>query len=299
MNQVNEPRREWGGPWTTKKLVAFEKYVVEYLKILNANKHWETIFFDGFAGAGKRQPPEYELSELEILFRSLVEIEEDASVYDGAALRVLNLKAPYVFDYYYFIDKDPERIAELKVNISELEDLTARNIELRVADCNDEILKLSAALKTKKYAALVLLDPFGMQVNWSSIESLNGTRSDVWILVPSGVSINRMLDRAMELKHKDILEAFFGMEIEELKEYFYPEKLVPNLFDGPSLKRVKVSDPINKIAELYRQNMKKIWKHVSKPLPLYNSGGTPIFHFVFASNSPAGLSIAKYIIEHS
>ena len=45
--------KSFGGNWTEKKLNAFIKYVIAYLKILNNAKakfNWQTIYFDGFAG---------------------------------------------------------------------------------------------------------------------------------------------------------------------------------------------------------------------------------------------------------
>ncbi|MEP0862608.1 MAG: hypothetical protein HRF52_14335 [Ignavibacterium sp.] len=59
MNKVQEPKNVWGGSWTEEKLEAFEQYVNAYLSIMNAQKKkyngWPTIiYFDGFAGSGKR-----------------------------------------------------------------------------------------------------------------------------------------------------------------------------------------------------------------------------------------------------
>jgi hypothetical protein len=67
-----------------------------------------------------------------------------------------------------------------------------------------------------KYAALIFLDPFGMQINWDSIASLKETRSDIWILVPTGVIVNRLLDKKGNLKSIDKLESFFGLSGEEV-----------------------------------------------------------------------------------
>ena len=55
---VNEPQRNWGGPWTEEKLDAFEKYVKAYLTIMK--KHatengWTLFYFDAFAGSGSRE----------------------------------------------------------------------------------------------------------------------------------------------------------------------------------------------------------------------------------------------------
>lgn len=51
----------------------------------------------------------------------------------------------------------------------------------------------------------LMLDPFGMQVDWASIQQLKGTRTDLWILIPTGVIVNRLLDRKCELTHIDKL----------------------------------------------------------------------------------------------
>lgn len=65
----------------------------------------------------------------------------------------------------------------------------------------------------KKKAALVLLDPFGMQIQWSSIEQLKNKRVDLWILVPSGVVINRLLSKDGTLLFSDRLTDFFWINI--------------------------------------------------------------------------------------
>ena len=79
-------------------------------------------------------------------------------------------------------------------------------------------------------AALVLLDPFGMQVDWNSIEQLKGTRTDLWILIPTGVIVNRLLDRKCELTHAEKLTSFFGKDEDFLRDYFYKRKKVDTLF---------------------------------------------------------------------
>ncbi len=38
MNQINEPKTNWGGNWTEIKLDTFENYVKAYLTIMNAQK---------------------------------------------------------------------------------------------------------------------------------------------------------------------------------------------------------------------------------------------------------------------
>lgn len=110
-NTVNEPKSEWGGPWTEKKLNAFAKYVWSYLKIMEQNKFWKTIYFDGFAGSGSTNKQEN--SEL---FLELDITEEEEKTYKGAAERVLTLKDDLGFDYYYFINKNQNSLESLEKN---------------------------------------------------------------------------------------------------------------------------------------------------------------------------------------
>lgn len=289
-NFVNEPPGEWGGPWTEKKLEAFSKYVWSYLTIMKKFPYWKTIYFDGFAGSGTR-----EKQVNADLMQQLKITEEEERTYKGAAERVLGLQE-LGFDFYYFIDKKDSSLNKLKTKLDEK--FKDKTIVYRSGDANHQITELAKALRTKDYAALVFLDPFGMQIDWNSIAELKDTRSDVWILVPTGVIVNRLLDRAGKLEFSDKLQSFFGLPIEEIKAHFYVEKKVQTLFGEEEI-ITKVSQPIEKIARLYAERMKTIWKHVTdEPLVLKNRKGSPIFHFVFASNNQNAKKIAKQIIQN-
>jgi len=290
MDIINEPSGKWGGPWTEKKLDAFSKYVWSYLTIMKKHSFWKTIYFDGFAGSGTQ-----EKDTKTDLYMQLKLSQEEERTYLGAAERVLTLKGGLSFDYYYFIDKNEKSLKKLQERLKK--HFINRKMVFRSNDANKELYKLSTALKSKKYVALVFLDPFGMQINWQSIEQLKGTRSDVWILVPTGVIVNRMLDKAGKLKFSKKLEAFFGLSISEIRDYFYRKHNVQTLFGEEEI-ITKVSKPIEKIARLYVERMKTIWKYVTEePLVLKNNNGVPIFHFVFASNNLPAKQIAKQIIQ--
>lgn len=291
---LNKPDNEWGGKWTEKKLDAFAKYVSAYLTIMKKQPYWKTIYFDGFAGCGERKnkckTPVYQ---------QLLLTENEEKLYKGAAERVLTLPNKLLFDYYYFIDSNAESLSRLEKKLSVFNDFLQYPIQYRPGDCNKWILELSNAMKLHKndFASLVLLDPFGMQINWESIESLKDTRTDVWILIPTGVIVNRLLDKSCELRHSQKLQSFFGLDEDEIIKYFYEKKTYNSLFGETEIIR-KVSSPIEKIALLYSVRLKTIWKYVTeKPLRLENSRGVPIFHFVFASNNESALKIAKQIIK--
>lgn len=290
---AEEPEVNWGGPWTEKKLDAFAKYVWSYLAIMKKFPYWNTIYFDGFAGSGirKKQCQSELYQKLDLTF-------QEEQVYKGSAERILNLKDELKFDYYYFIDRNEKAIKNLKSRLSETKESGNKKLIFRDGDCNEQLLKLSESLRSKKYAALVLLDPFGMQINWESIANLKGTRSDIWILVPTGVIVNRLLDKKGEIKNIKKLESFFGLSEEQIRKEFYVKSNQQTLF-GEQVELIqKVMNPIEKITDVYIKQLKTIWKHVTEtPLVLKNSKEVPIFHFVFASNNKTALKIAKEIIK--
>jgi len=294
MNKVNEPLSSWGGNWTEKKLDAFENYVNAYLTIMNSQKQkyngWPTtIYFDGFAGSGER----FSVSKEENNLFSDYLVKEELEVYKGSAERVLSLNQK--FDFYYFVDNDKASISLLEKKLIE-KGITSTNCNFISDDVNIQLEKLSKFINDKK-AALVLLDPFGMQIDWLSIEKLKDKRVDLWILIPSGVIINRFLYRKGKLIFSDKLQSYFGLSEDEIRNRFYETEKVDTLF-GTEDVVTKTNDSVAKIAELYIEKLKNIWKHVSqKPLILFNTKNVPIYHFVFASNNRTAVKIANQIIE--
>ncbi|MBP5364573.1 MAG: three-Cys-motif partner protein TcmP [Bacteroidales bacterium] len=299
---ASEAYTTWGGPWTERKLIAFEKYVNAYLTIMNAYRdknEWKLIYFDGFAGSGSRNENEdveilYDEDTLKI-FNELEIKEEELTPYKGAAERVLNTTLNG-FDYYYFIDKDETSSNQLKEKLSRIQ--TDKELVFRHSDANEQLELLADAMhKNTKLKSLVLLDPFGMQVNWNSISKLEGTGTDLWILIPTGVIVNRLLDRKCKLTHIEKLTSFFGKDETFLKNYFYNTRYENTLFGETEIVE-KVKNPIEKIANLYIQQMQTIFKYVTEmPLVLYNTRNIPIFHFAFASNNQSAVKIAHQIIN--
>ena len=290
----------WGGQWTEEKLDAFEKYVNAYLTIMNVYKEryrWKLIYFDGFAGSGSRNDNDSQhFSELLLnLFKDECIDEEELNTYKGAAERVLGIKQSG-FDQYVFVDKYKTSSQQLEERLMPF--AKEKNLVFKTSDANEQVITLAKAMhKSNSFASLVLLDPFGMQVDWTSIEQLKGTRTDLWILIPTGVIVNRLLDRKCELTHIDKLTSFFGKDEAFLKNDFYKIRTVDTLFGETEIIE-KVKKPIEKIAELYIEQLKTIFDYVTeKPLVLYNTRNTPIFHFACASNNQTAIKIASQIIK--
>lgn len=299
-------KKTWGGRWTEEKLDAFEKYVKAYLTIMNVYRDargWKLLYFDGFAGSGTRNHEEetQEVQEAMDLFGQEVSVE-DFNVYQGAAERVVKIESDGVrsFDYYYFVDKIEDNCKALEQKLVRY--TTAGRKHYLNKDANEAVGMLSSTLRNySNCKALAFLDPFGMQIDWASIASLKDLSVDLWILVPTGVIINRLLERKVDqekgLAHAEKLMSFFGMTEEEIRSFFYTESQVQTLFGEEEI-ITKAENSIRKIAQLYVKRLHDVFPYVTEePMVLYNNHNVPIFHLVFAAKNKTAMKIAQDIIN--
>lgn len=295
----------WGGPWTEEKLDTFEDYVKNvYLKIMNNYRdrfHWRLVYFDAFAGSGSRTRGNITKGDntlLSIFPEDLLSIEE-TDIYQGAAERIIKIDANGLrgFDYYYFVDKDRESLEKLRAKLDTYS--PKGKLGFRTEDANKEIINMADAMrKDGTLKTLALLDPFGMQINWNTVECLRGLSIDLFILIPTGVIINRLLGKDGEIMYPEKLKSYLGMSKEEIQSHFYKTHQERNLF-GEDIDIVsKIKNPCRRIAEIYISKLHGVFKYVTEePLVLYNRRRVPIYHFVFASQNRNAVKVAQYIIN--
>lgn len=276
---------QFGGDWTENKIEIIVEYAKAYLKIMNihaAKNGWKLLYFDGFAGSGFIKKGKTENQKLIV----------------GAAKRVLEIEDPRPFDLFYFVEKDVENANNLKEN-TELQ-FSEKNVHIVNMDCNEKIKSMSeflASPKGKKYKALAYIDPCGMQLQWSSLEALQKLSVDVWILVPTGMGVNRLLKNDSNISDAwaSKLEIFLGMSKDEILKYFYKEKVNHTLF-GEETITSKEDKAIEKSALLYKERLAKLFSFVSEPYVLKNKTNSIMFHFFMASNTKTAVKIANDII---
>lgn len=308
----------FGGNWTQNKIEILVAYAKAYLRIMN--KHatlydWELLYFDGFAGSGfievniEEQEEIQEVNQWHYLSfdeESNVEKEESNSrtkkeiqdVIIGAAKRILNIDKPRAFDMYYFVEKEITKFTALIESTQQ--QYPDKTIYVANDDCNSKILSLSKYLQSKgrKSKVLAYIDPCGMQVNWNSLSALAKQPVDAWILIPTGLGVNRLLKRNGEISEAWLLklEKFLGMTRDNIMEYFYTENVQQTLF-GPEKTLTKKEKAIERSATLYAERLNELFKFVSKPYVLKNHSNTIMFHFLLVSNNPTAVKIANEIVE--
>src|SRR6185437_12175672 len=293
MSKKSRPGKlEFGGRWTSIKLDALEGYLPAYTKIFTKNpaaRHFSTMYVDAFAGTGRIA---YLPDQQDRLF------DERDEYVKGSAARALEVKPE--FDRYIFIESNPSRYAALEELKSTYPDKSDR-IEVRKEDANLFLKRWCAETDWKIWRAIVLLDPYAMDVPWSTIEALARTQGvDLWWLFPCG-AFNRLLTRAAKPPQpwREALTRICGTGAWE--ERFYEVQTHAGLF-GPMQIEQKISN-FTGINQFLRERLESIFVGVAKePLYLVNSQNTPIFMLFFAASNPKGAAtatrIANWIIAH-
>lgn len=281
---------QFGGDWTQQKIEILVEYASAYLDIMNvyAKQYgWKLLYFDGFAGSG----------HIIKMKDNVVTGSVDVKVTIGAARRIIEINTPRSFDEYYFVEKDRENFKQLEENTKKA--FPSKTIYTTQDDCNKKLLDLANYLRQpskKNYRTLAYVDPCGMQVEWRSIECLRGLPLDMWVLVPTGLGVNRLLKRNGEISEAWIekLEIFLGLNRDEIENHFY--KKSNTLFpDITSVKKEK--DAIDKSAKLYYNRLKSVFEYVSNAYELKNSSNSVMYHLFLTSNNKTAIKIANDIVK--
>jgi three-Cys-motif partner protein len=72
----------------------------------------------------------------------------------------------------------------------------ANAIQIREGEANLEIQALCSK-DWSSHRAVLFLDPYGMQVEWRTIDAIAKTKAiDLWVLFPLGIGVNRLLTKS-------------------------------------------------------------------------------------------------------
>lgn len=287
-------QQSFGGDWTEEKLNRVRKYLVAYATIMSRYK-FRYAYIDAFAGTGYRELKEDEESST-VMLPELVE-QESKKFFDGSARIALQTEPR--FTKYIFIEKNESKIAELSKLKAEFTNL-ANDIIIIQSDANIYINELCAK-NWKTNRAVLFLDPFGMQVPWSTIASIAKTEAiDLWYLFPIGIAVNRLLKKDGNIKPsiKKRLDEVFGTP--EWYETFYSIKTERDLFGNYSFTE-KTAD-FQLIAKYFVERLKTVFEGVAEnPLLLVNSQNSPLYLLCFASanrkGAPTAIKIAQHILK--
>jgi three-Cys-motif partner protein len=282
----------FGGNWTTDKLDRLRRYLAAYSLVMS-KQPFRYAYVDAFAGTGYISKDSASEDEL-FLFAELNQPESRGFI-EGSAKVALSVEP--AFSEYIFVEKSAKRCQDLATMRDEHPALASR-VAIVNAEANAYLQGLCENGDWKRRRAVLFLDPYGMQVEWRTLEAIASTRAiDMWLLFPLGMSISRLLTRDGKIPQAwvDKLDRFLGTH--DWMSEFYKQEMENTLFGEQS---ALVRDcSFDRIAAYFVRRLKEIFPVVAEnPLTLRNSK-IPLFLLCFAAgNGGRGGEIAKRIAEN-
>lgn len=280
---------EFGGQHTELKLSIIEGYLNAFTTALRP--HFKNLWYiDAFAGSGTRTV------RTERQGATLVEkpVEEVVERRRGSAQIALDVRPE--FDFIVFVEKNRNYVAAL-------EDLRAKNLRRKIVvaeeDANSALRSLVANNSWNDKRAVVFLDPYGMEVEWTTLQALAGTQAiDVWFLFPLAGLFRQATRKLTDIdEHKRAaLTRMFGSESWE--QELYPEVGNPDMF-GMLPERRRDLNPAG-LERYVKSRLNEIFGAVLKPLALPIDRGPQMFSLFLCISNPApdAIGLATRIGDH-
>ena len=283
------PTLPFGGSWTEQKLNLVERYLNSYTTALK-KQPFRLMYIDAFAGTGRiatqdNQPPR--------LARPLKKARRE--FLEGSAPRAMRIENKR-FDRLIWIERDTENYAALcRIRDEHGDD----RIRLHNTDANDFLLH--HAFDNTGWRGVLLLDPFGTQVRWTTIERIARLQMlDMWILFPVW-TIERMLPRTKIAPGnsgwlEDRLNAVYGCDA---WKGLYRIETRLSLFD--SHKEIAWRERgARGLTAIYKDRLLNLFgdRYLDESLPLKNSKNRVLFELMFCVGHPNGIRPAKRIAGH-
>ena len=286
-------KQKFGGQWTIKKLDVLKKYLSAYTTILKKYPY-KIAYIDAFAGTGVIKNKS--LNSEGNLFGESIYSEQEVQEYIKGSAKI-SLEIEPQFDKYIFVELESSKANELRETINNEHEEMLDKIEIKVEDSNN-VLKELCKKDWSKHRALVFLDPYAMEAEWTTIEAIAKTQAiDLWILFPLGVSVNRLL-----MKNRDDISKNWSNELDKLfgthdwYDEFYTKSTKNGLFESSEV--VDKTASFDTIADFYIKRLGNIFAGVlEEPLYLYNSTNNPLFLLCFAAGNPKGAKTAIKIAK--
>jgi three-Cys-motif partner protein len=285
--------QQFGGPWSLIKADMVEKYMSFFNTALK-NQSFKRIYIDAFAGSGAFRyvaPGSMQNS----LFGP---IDDNEHIHAGSAVRALRAQPP--FDQIIFIEKDAANVAALQDLITRSGHKSARVIH---GDSNSVLRELCRTEQWSNQRGVIFLDPFGMSVEWPTLEMIANTEAlDVWLLFPLAGTIRNLprLASQLDVGKREVVTRVLGTD--EWFDKFYAADRNSMALEGlpPIVRRVASIDQI----EAYVQTrFQTIFPHVEIPRRLKAPGNKSLFSLFFAVSNPRAVNVAvrgaRHILTHA
>ncbi|RMH70459.1 MAG: three-Cys-motif partner protein TcmP [Bacteroidetes bacterium] len=269
---MEQPKLDQIGYWTEIKLDIVRKYAAAYSTILFKQEQIRAhVYIDAFAGPG-------------------IHISKATGEFvPGSPLNALNVEPP--FSQYHFIDLDGGRATALRSMATGRE-----NVFVYEGDCNT--ILLSEVFPRCRYEdfrrALCLLDPYGLNVDWTVVRTAGTMRSIEifysFMIMDANMNVLHRNPEGLAPAQRERMDAVWGDD--SWRRIAYPKS------EGLFTEMEEKADN-SVIAEAFRCRLRDVagFKYVPEPLPMRNSKGAVVYYLYFASPNETGAKIVQDIFD--
>lgn len=248
---------------------SLEKYklVSSYCNIFTTGMKYkwdQLVYIDLFAGAGYSK------------------IKETNKIYKSSALLAMSIPNP--FTKYILCEQDNERFEALSQRINR--DYNHLNCELIEGDSNqnvDQVLKAIPSFgKGNTLLPFCFVDPYSLNLNFSTIKALGQTLMDFLILQALHMDANRNFDIYLKEENCRIAE-YLGLE--NWRDLFEKDGIIYR------------KDFVKFLAEQYQHQMIKLGYQKAKHMNQIRSNekNLPLYYLSFYSKNPRGIDFFKKV----
>lgn len=283
---------EFGSQHTEIKLSVVEGYLKAFTTSLRP--HFKRLlYFDAFAGTGARTE-RVAARDQDLIGEA---VPEQVSHRRGSARIALEIEPK--FDRFFFMEQNPKHCAALEQMKQEFPD---RSIEILPGDANELIVRL---IENKNWAGtrgVMFLDPYGMQVDWETLEAIRRTEAiDVWYLF-SLSGLYRQAARnlsAVDVNKRTAISRMLGTHDWESELYHVAPQgdLLASLEDP--VERQRNAD-VSGLENYVKRRLMDLFPYVHAPLalPVWNKPQRFSLFFATSNPSPKATALAGKFASH-
>jgi three-Cys-motif partner protein len=258
------------GSWSEIKIEIVRKYAAAYSKVL-AGQPLRYSYIDGFSGPGEHRR------------------KHTGEPVMGTPIEVLSVEPR--FHEYHFIDSRSEKIDHLRKQIGDRKD-----VHTYTGDTNEILTRdVFPRVAYRDYRrGLCLLDPYGLDLDWTVIHAAGAARSiEIFLNFPTAdMQRNVFWHDHQNVDPRDIarMDRFWGDNSWRNVVYVTSRDLFGT---------IEVKSEMASIVEAFRKRLHVVagFKHVPAPIAMRNDQGAIVYYLFFASQNETGAKIANDIFK--
>jgi three-Cys-motif partner protein len=241
------------GEWSREKLFYVKRYIEIFTKAMR-NK-WIMNYIDLFSGPGKSR------------------IGKSDEIILGSPL--IALTTQYKFFKYYFNDNDEIKINALKTRCASSD--VNHKVDFSCGDANISVTKIVKEIqesdsRRSKSLSLAFLDPYGLHLNWATIETLAKIKCDILIYF-TDMGLKRVMPNQYQSEKTNLIDNFFGS-----KDW---RKIYEDYRKGEQFHLIR------SLLDFYKNQLKELgFENYESPEPEIRSSkkNAPLYRLILASS---------------